>query len=230
MTGTGHLPQDEPQEYFHLRQAMVSQQVEARGIKHPLVLRAMRAVPRQEFVPREQRWDAYQDAALPIGHGLTISQPFIVGLMSELIAPAPGQKILEIGTGSGYQAALLAEIGASVYSLEIIEPQAQRAEETLSRLGYSPRVQVIRADGAGGWPAAAPYDAVLVTCAVSSIPEPWSAQLRPGGRMVLPLGENLGYQTLTLVEKSPAGGLSSRGITGVVFVPMTGPRGFQAED
>jgi protein-L-isoaspartate(D-aspartate) O-methyltransferase len=211
------------------RAAMVANQIEARSISDPAVLAAFRRVPRHEFVPAFQRESAYQDSALPIGHGQTISQPYIVALMTSLAQPLAGAKILEIGAGSGYQAAILAELGATVYSLEIVEFQVQRSRETLQRLGYADRVQVIAGDGFLGYPPAAPFDVILVTCAVSDIPRPWLDQLAPSGRIILPLGNDLAYQSLSVVTRKADGGLSTRHITGVVFVPMTGPHGFKGD-
>ncbi len=211
------------------RLAMVASQVEARGVASPAVLAALRAVPRHEFVPASQAWAAYHDSALPIGHGQTISQPYIVGLMSELTQAGPGRTVLEVGTGSGYQAAVLAEMGAKVYTLEIIEYQAEKARQTLERLGYSDRVFVQRGDGFLGWPDAAPFDSIVVTCAVSAPPPPLLSQLKPRGRLILPLGDSLTFQTLTVVTLDEDGQPIYQDVTGVVFVPMTGPHGFKTD-
>lgn len=208
------------------RDQMVKHQIEARGVRNRAVLDAMRTVPRHAFTPAGEQAYAYHDSALPIGHGQTISQPYIVGLMTELLEPKPGQTILEIGTGSGYQAAVLAEIGAQVYTIEIVEPLAREAEAALSALGYADRVQVRAGDGFAGWPEAAPFDGIIVTCAVSKVPQPLLDQLKPGGRLVLPLGEHLDYQTLTKITKNSDGALTYQNVLGVVFVPMTGPHGF----
>jgi len=221
---TAYDPEHDP--LAEERSAMVSEQVEARGITDTRVLAAMRRVPRHEFIPPVLRWAAYQDSALPIGYGQTISQPYIVGLMTSLARPEPGTKVLEVGTGSGYQAALLAELGASVLTIEIVEQQVQKARETLARLGYSDRVHSIRGDGFLGYPETAPYDVIVVTCAVPRAPQPLLDQLKPEGRMILPLGESLNFQTLTVVTRKTDGELLYRRITGVVFVPMTGPHGF----
>ncbi|MBN1594759.1 protein-L-isoaspartate(D-aspartate) O-methyltransferase [candidate division FCPU426 bacterium] len=227
MSETHHPQPGSPDPNIGARRRMVEEQIAGRQVSLPAVLEAMRAVPRHLFVPPAQVPSAYSDSALPIGHGQTISQPYIVGLMSELLQPRPGDKILEIGTGSGYQAAVLAQIGAEVYTIEIIEPLAARARDTLARLEYGSRVSVKAGDGFAGWPEHAPFDSIIVTCAVSRVPSPLLAQLKPGGRIVLPLGETLEYQTLTVVTKSEGGELTYRNVIGVVFVPMTGPHGFE---
>ncbi len=233
--GCGDMPEERPKEAGQVeteiqlseRHRMVAEQIEARGIQTPEVLHAMRIVPRHEFVPASERASAYHDSALPIGHAQTISQPYIVGLMTELLQTKAGDKILEVGTGSGYQAAILAEMGAEVYTIEIVAPLAERARQTLTKLGFIDKVSVKAGDGFAGWPAAAPFDAVIITCAVSEIPQPLVEQLKPGGRMVLPLGRHLAYQTLTVVTKRDTGKLIYQDITGVIFVPMTGPHGFK---
>ena len=200
------------------RERMVEEQIVARGVSDPRVLRAMRAVPRHEFVPMDARADAYQDRPLPIGHGQTISQPYIVALMTDLAAVRPGDRVLEIGTGSGYQAAVLAEMGAQVYGIEIVEPLATRARETLRRLGYD-RVQVRHGDGHRGWPEAAPFAAIVVTAAPPAVPPALVEQLAPGGRLVIPVGER--DQELQLLVRTPSG-LETRRIVPVRFVPMVG--------
>jgi protein-L-isoaspartate(D-aspartate) O-methyltransferase len=199
------------------REAMVSGQLAARGIHDPAVLAAMRRVPRHEFVPSEMRGLAYTDGPLPIGEGQTISQPYIVALMTESAAIHKGSRVLEVGTGSGYQAAVLAELGADVYSIEIVAPLARRAEETLKRLGY--RVHVRTGDGYRGWPEAAPFDAVLVTAAPSHVPAPLQNQLKPEGRLVIPVGER--FQELMVIRRS-GGRFQEMRIAPVRFVPMTG--------
>ncbi len=230
--GTGCMAEDPETTAQHAdhwqasREAMVKHQIEARGVRNPDVLEALRTVPRHAFVPESEQTYAYHDSALPIGHGQTISQPYIVGLMTELLEPKPGQTILEIGTGSGYQAAVLAQIGAEVYTIEIVEPLAREAETALAALGCADRVHVRAGDGFAGWPEAAPFDSIIVTCAVSQVPPPLVAQLKPGGRLVLPLGETLDYQTLTKITKNAQGELTYQNVLGVVFVPMTGPHGF----
>jgi protein-L-isoaspartate(D-aspartate) O-methyltransferase len=181
-------------------------------------LAAMERVPRHLYVPDDQRADAYENRPLAIGHGQTISQPFIVALMTSLARPARGQKILEVGTGSGYQAAVLAEYGAQVYSVEIIEPLARTAAR---RLRAYPNVHTRVADGYYGWREHAPFDAIVVTAAAGSIPPPLVAQLKPGGRMVIPVGGSFFTQVLMLVEKDAQGRVRSRQIAPVRFVPLT---------
>jgi protein-L-isoaspartate(D-aspartate) O-methyltransferase len=198
---------------------MVQEQLSARSIHDERVLAAMRKVPRDEFVPNDAREFAYTDQPLPIGYGQTISQPFIVALMTEQLRPRPTDRVLEIGTGSGYQAAILAELVAHVYSIEIVEPLAQRAEATLQRLGYK-NVHLKSGDGYKGWPDAAPFDAIIVTCAPDHVPQPLVEQLKEGGRMVIPVGGRF-EQQLYLLEKEN-GQLRRRGVEPVRFVPMKG--------
>jgi protein-L-isoaspartate(D-aspartate) O-methyltransferase len=202
-----------------LRDAMVTQQLEARGIHDARVLAAMRAVPRDRFVPDEARARAYGDHPLPIGHEVTISQPYIVALMTELAEVGPGDRVLEIGTGSGYQTAVLAELGAEVWSIEIIEPLATRAAALLAELGYG-RVHVRHGDGYAGWPEHAPFQAILVTAAPPRIPEPLRGQLAVGGRLVVPVGEQWGQELI--VSTRTEDGWSDRTVIPVAFVPMTG--------
>lgn len=190
-----------------------------RGIKNQRVLDAMRKVPRHEFVPESIRSSAYDDSALPIGHGQTISQPFIVAFMTEALDPQPGQRILEVGTGSGYQAAVLAELGAEVFSVEIVEPLGRQAGAVLKELGCD-RVRVRIGDGYAGWPDAAPFDAIIVTCAPEKVPQPLVDQLKPGGRMIIPVGDATD-QSLHLMEKK-AEGIAETAVLAVRFVPMTG--------
>ncbi|GAB4142382.1 MAG: protein-L-isoaspartate(D-aspartate) O-methyltransferase [Planctomycetota bacterium] len=199
------------------REAMVREQIEARGIRDPEVLAAMRDVPRHEFVPVAMRSRAYADSPLSIGYGQTISQPYIVAFMTEALGLHPGERVLEIGTGSGYQAAVLARLGCEVYSIEIVEPLAERAAETLRALGFD--VHVRAGDGYRGWPEQAPFDAVIVTAAPGHVPEPLVEQLRPGGRMILPVGE--ADQELVLIEKTERG-TRRRSLMPVRFVPLTG--------
>jgi protein-L-isoaspartate(D-aspartate) O-methyltransferase len=201
------------------REAMVATQIEARGISDPATLRAMRAVPRHEFLPLRLRDEAYADYPLPIGHGQTISQPYIVAFMTEAIRPQPGEKILEIGAGSGYQAAVLAEAGADVYTVEIVGPLAEMARQTLARLGYD-KARVLHADGFRGWPEHAPYDAIVVTCAPDRIPPALIEQLREGGRMIIPVGGGMN-QELVLLRKA-GGTIEKQSVLPVRFVPMTG--------
>jgi protein-L-isoaspartate(D-aspartate) O-methyltransferase len=188
---------------------------------NPAVLAAMERTPRHRFVPEEQRRYAYHNRPLPIGYGQTISQPFIVALMTDLLEVKPGDRVLELGTGSGYQAALLAEMGMQVYSIEIVEPLATRASQTLEAL-YPHHVEVRHGDGYYGWEAHAPFDAIIVTAAASHVPPPLVRQLKPGGRMVIPLGTSFLIQQLVLVEKAADGRISSREIVPVTFVPLTG--------
>lgn len=187
----------------------------------PSVVAAMGKVERHRFVPGWMTAFAYLNRPLPIGHGQTISQPTIVALMTDLIKVKAGDKVLEIGTGSGYQAAVLAEIVESVYSIEIIEPLEKEAAERLKSLGYS-NVKVRLSDGYYGWPEVAPFDAIMVTAASSHVPPPLIKQLKPGGRMVIPLGAQFMTQYLMLVEKHMDGSITSRQIAPVAFVPLTG--------
>ncbi|MGH3972157.1 MAG: protein-L-isoaspartate(D-aspartate) O-methyltransferase [Pseudonocardiaceae bacterium] len=200
------------------RLAMVDRQIAARGVRDSRVLDAMRTVPRHEFVPREQMHRAYEDRALPIGEGQTISQPYIVALMTELLDVQPGETILEVGTGSGYQAAVAAELTDRVWTVEILPELALRAQGSLDRLGYA-RVQTKNADGYFGWPENGPYDGIIVTAAPDHIPAPLVQQLNEGGRMVIPIGPPGSYQTLWRLTKQQ-GKVVSENITGVVFVPL----------
>jgi protein-L-isoaspartate(D-aspartate) O-methyltransferase len=200
------------------RREMVREQLQARGIEDERVLRAMRSVRRHLFVPPHLKELAYADRPLPIGHEQTISQPYIVALMTELAHVDPEDRVLEIGTGSGYQAAVLAELCRRVYSVEIIEPLAREARQRLERLGYE-NVAVRCGDGFKGWGEHAPYDAVLVTCAPPDIPPPLIEQLAEGGRLVIPVGEL--WQELKVVTKK-SGRLQTEDIVPVRFVPMTG--------
>ena len=199
------------------RVRIVKEQIAARGIADPAVLQAMRRVPRHEFVPERVRADAYADRPLPIGHGQTISQPYVVALMTELAAVKPGDRVLEIGTGSGDQAAILCALGADVYTVEIVEPLARAAEEVLRRLGYG-RVHVRHGDGWRGWPEAAPFDAVVVTAAPREVPPALVAQLAPGGRLVIPVGDEQ-EQELRVLVRTPSG-IETRPSVPVLFVPM----------
>jgi protein-L-isoaspartate(D-aspartate) O-methyltransferase len=200
------------------RNAMVETQIVARGIADTAVLRAMRSVPRHRFVPPEESRNAYGDTPLPIGEGQTISQPYIVALMTELLRPARRHRILEVGTGSGYQAAVLAEIVDTVYTIEIVRSLAESARERLQRLGYG-NVQVRCGDGYEGWPEHAPFDGIIVTAAADQIPEPLIEQLRDGGRMVIPAGEAWAVQELLLLEKKD-GKVSQESVLPVRFVPL----------
>jgi protein-L-isoaspartate(D-aspartate) O-methyltransferase len=200
------------------RERMVREQIVARGVKDPGVLGALRRVPRHEFVPVDQQPHAYDDNPLPIGSGQTISQPYIVALMTELAAVTKTSRVLEVGTGSGYQAAVLAELAGAVYSIEIVEPLARSAAATLRRLGYD-AVRVRHGDGYRGWPEHAPFDAIVVTAAPARIPEPLQAQLAPRGRLVIPVGS---VETELVVLTRTGDGFTRRTVTPVRFVPMTG--------
>ena len=200
------------------RMRMVREQIVARGISDPRVLEAMARVPRHEFIPAAQRDQAYEDWPLAIGYGQTISQPYIVAFMTAALAPQPRDRVLEIGTGSGYQAAVLAGLVAEVYTMEIVEPLAKRAEADLKRLGYT-NVKVRAGDGHLGWPEAAPFDAIIVTCAPEDVPQALVDQLKVGGRMIIPVGSQWGAQELVLLRKA-ATGLRRQGVLPVRFVPM----------
>ncbi|MBU6402397.1 MAG: protein-L-isoaspartate(D-aspartate) O-methyltransferase [Verrucomicrobia bacterium] len=199
---------------------MVEKQLLApdRGITNTRVLAAMASVPRHEFVRLDDRNRAYGDFPLPIGHGQTISQPYIVAFMTEKLEPSPSDRVLEIGTGSGYQAAVLACLVTEVYSIEIVEPLARQAKTTLQRLHYR-NVRVKAGDGYRGWPEAAPFDAIIVTCAPDHVPDPLVNQLKEGGRMIIPVGP-LPRQELYLLEKH-GGTVKPRAVLPVRFVPMT---------
>ena len=204
------------------RERMVEAQIVARGIQDTLTLNAMRNVPRHEFVPVQYREDAYADSPLPIGYDQTISQPYIVALMTELIRPHKGQHVLEIGTGSGYQAAVLAEIVDSVYSVEILPELAASSAERLRRLGYR-NVVVRQGDGYKGWAERAPFDAILVTASAEDIPPPLVDQLKDGGVIVIPVGPVWSVQSLTLVKKQGRD-VFTQVILPVQFVPLIHPR------
>jgi protein-L-isoaspartate(D-aspartate) O-methyltransferase len=205
------------------RLAMVAGQIASRGVKDPRVLDAMRAVPRHEFVPAALREDAYADSPLPIGHGQTISQPYIVALMTELARPSPADRVLEVGTGSGYQAAVLSRLVAHVFSVELVDPLAQTAASTLRRLAYG-NVTVRSGDGYLGWPDEAPFDIIIVTAAPEEVPAALVAQLKPGGRLIVPVGRVWDVQDLQLIEKDASGRLSTRSVIPVRFVPMVKKR------
>lgn len=205
------------------REQMVDQQIAARGIRDPRILAALRKVPRHEFVPSEVASRAYEDRPLPIGLEQTISQPYIVALMTELAEVRAGARVLEIGTGSGYQAAVLAELGATVYTIEIIPELATRASSTLRRLGY--RAHTRTGDGYRGWREAAPFDAIIVTAAPPRIPEPLKQQLAVGGRLVVPVGDLT--QELMVIKRTEVG-FAERKAAPVRFVPMVGEAGGRA--
>jgi protein-L-isoaspartate(D-aspartate) O-methyltransferase len=200
------------------REEMVERQIAARGVKDPHVLQAMRAVPRHLFVPREETAHAYEDRPLAIGGGQTISQPYIVAFMTEQLSLTGKEKVLEIGTGSGYQAAVLARLAAKVYSIEIRPELAASARERLAGLGVA-NVEIRAADGYRGWPDAAPFDGILVTAAPEKVPPPLLEQLAVGGRMVIPVGGF--YQELKVIERT-ATGFSERSVLPVRFVPFVG--------
>jgi protein-L-isoaspartate(D-aspartate) O-methyltransferase len=210
-----------PEEAFAAkREDMVRRTIEARGVRDEAVLKAMRKVRRHLFVPEKNRERSYADCPLPIGLEQTISQPYVVALMTEALRPKPGQKVLEVGTGSGYQAAVLAEIVGHVYSIEILEPLAETARKRLEELGYE-NVTVKAGDGYRGWPEHAPFDGILVTAAPDHVPQPLVDQLKVGGLLVIPVGEEGETQRLERIEKT-ADGVRRETIELVRFVPMTG--------
>lgn len=205
---------------YHLnRQKMVSEQIKARGVADERVLNVMQTVPRHLFVHPNQIAFAYEDHPLPIGYDQTISQPYIVAYMTEKVAVKSTDQVLEIGTGSGYQAAVLSLLADKVFSIEIVEPLCTQAEQRLKQLGYA-NVQVRCGDGYLGWPEYAPFDVIMLTASPAEIPEPLLQQLAPGGRMILPLGSH--YQELVLIERHQDGQLSRKNLIPVRFVPMTG--------
>jgi protein-L-isoaspartate(D-aspartate) O-methyltransferase len=196
---------------------MVEQQLKPRGIKDERVLAAMAKVAREDFIPADVRPSAYEDGPLPIGYDQTISQPYVVAFMTEQLRPKRSDRVLEIGSGSGYQAAILAELVADVYTIDIVEPLAKSAEATLQRLGYN-NVHIKVGDGYKGWPEEAPFDAVIVTCAPEKVPQPLVDQLNDGGRMVIPVGERFAQQLYLLEKKN--GQLTESVTLPVRFVPM----------
>ena len=204
---------------------MVEQQLERpidgrTPVRDARVLEAMRAVPRHLFMPTEVRRYAYRDGPVPIGHDQTMSQPYIVALMSEALGLKPGERVLEIGTGSGYQAAVLAHLTGEVYTIEIVESLATKARHALHEQGYE-EVRCRTGDGYKGWPEAAPFDAIIMTCAAAEVPVPLWEQLKPGGRLVMPRGEAGNEQALILLTKRPDGSRDEQVISAVRFVPMT---------
>lgn len=205
--------------YRSARNKMVAYQIKFRGINDQSVLNSMKTVLRHEFVPPYLKSRAYEDRPLPIGYGQTISQPYIVALMTDLLNLNKDSRVLEVGTGSGYQAAVLAQIAGKVYSVEIIEPLHERSKQTLERLGYK-NISTKNKDGYFGWEAHAPYDAVIVTCASDFIPPPLIKQLKTGGRMCIPVGPPFKVQHLVLVEKGQKGEITTKVITSVRFVPL----------
>jgi protein-L-isoaspartate(D-aspartate) O-methyltransferase len=215
-TACGQRP-SAPSDFATERQRMLQQQLVTRGITDARVLAAMAKVPREEFVPPESRDVSYEDGPLPIGYDQTISQPYIVAFMTEQLRLKPSDRLLEIGTGSGYQAAILAELVSDVYSIEIVAPLARTAEATLKRLGCK-NVHVKIGDGYKGWQEAAPFDAIIVTCAPDEVPQPLVDQLKDGGRMVIPVGERFAQQLYLLEKKN--GQIKESATLPVRFVPM----------
>jgi protein-L-isoaspartate(D-aspartate) O-methyltransferase len=211
-------------QYEKDRTRMVNEQIARRGLRDPRLLAAMQAVPRHRFIPSDNLAWAYADGPLPIGHGQTISQPYIVALMTDLLHLSPAAKALEVGAGSGYQAAVLAKMAAEVHTVEFIPELARHAEETLAELGFS-NVHVHCGDGSLGWPEAAPYDGILVAAAAPDVPPPLLDQLAEGGRLVLPVGSR-GFQELQVWERRGGTLHSERGIP-VAFVPLRGEHGWK---
>jgi protein-L-isoaspartate(D-aspartate) O-methyltransferase len=220
--------QQNPDRFAAQRKRMVAEQFSGGGrtVSNAQVLATLAKVPRHEFVPQDLRSRAYEDRPLPIGFGQTISQPYIVGFMTEILDPKPTDRILEVGTGSGYQAAVLAELAGEVYSIEIVHELAMSASNTLQRLGYT-NVHVRAGDGYKGWPEAAPFDSIIVTCAPDNVPAPLAEQLKEGGRMIIPVGPS-SSQELVLIEKQK-GQLRRESVLPVRFVPMTGASQRQRE-
>lgn len=214
-------PTLEQDPFAHYRENMVRSQIEARGVKDSQVLEAMLTVPRHEFVPLEYQDYSYADQPLPIGYGQTISQPYIVAVMTELLQIEERDKVLEVGTGSGYQAALLAEITDEVYTVEIIPELGELAAKRLKRLGYT-QVQAANLDGYYGWEEHAPFDAIIVTCAPDHVPPPLLEQLKDGGRLIIPVGPPGAYQTLWLVKREGDEFLYKNVMEWIRFVPLTG--------
>ncbi len=224
----GAKPEPDEDEFMAQRNRMVETDIQRRGVSNPAVLQVMRTVPRHEFVLPQFRRRAYADSPLPIEAGQTISQPFIVASMTEAVNPQPTDIALEIGTGSGYQAAVLSPLVKHVYTIEIIEELARSAEEKLQRLGYD-NVTVRHGDGFLGWPEAAPFDVIVVTAAPEEVPQPLIDQLKPGGRLVIPVGPTGQTQQLLLLTKDEAGEVHRQLLMPVRFVPMTGGPGAETE-
>lgn len=229
VAATPVLAQSEDEKYGKLREQMVQTQIAtdrwtgSPAVRNPLVLDSMRKTPRHRFVPAELQRRAYDDQPLPIGYGQTISQPYVVARMTELLEPKSDHSVLEIGTGSGYQAAVLSPLVARVYTIEIIEPLGNSARQRLASLGYK-NVEVRAGDGYFGWPERAPFDGIIVTAAADHIPPPLIEQLKPGGRMVIPVGSPFAPQMLVLVTKGRKGprDIEVRSLMPVAFVPLTG--------
>jgi len=215
----GAFATDDP--YPQKRAAMVRDQIEREGVSDPRVLAAMREVPRHLFVPPEYRARAYEPYPLPIGEGQTISQPYIVGFMTQILRLKETDRVLEVGTGSGYQAAVAAKLAAEVYSVEILESLAERSRRTLSDLGFR-NVVVRQGDGYYGWEEKGPFDAIIVTCAGGHVPPPLLRQLRDGGRMIMPVGGPFMTQNLVFIEKDARGSVTHRNVLPVAFVRLIG--------
>lgn len=212
--------QGDSPEYKHQREEMVLKQIRQRGISHEKVLNAMNQVPRHFFVPKKLAYKAYSDHPLPIGEGQTISQPYIVALMTQCLELTGNERVLEIGTGSGYQAAILAKIAKEVFTIEIREKLYQRTSRLIKNHDYK-NITTRHGDGYFGWKEAAPFDCIMITAAVNHIPPPLLRQLKPGGKLILPLGNPFSYQNLVLVTKH-GDDYKVKQIIGVLFVPMTG--------
>lgn len=213
------LPGQPADRFAAVRERMVADQIADRGVTDARVLAALRAIPRHLFVPPASQDEAYEDRPVPIGYGQTISQPYIVALMTELARPAPGDRVLEIGTGSGYQAAVLSRLAGTVYTIEIIEPLAEHARQLLGKLECR-NVTVRTGDGYGGWPEKAPFDAIVVTAAPDHVPPALLEQIRPGGRLVIPVGGVNDVQQLRVMEKDARGEVRTRDVAPVRFVPL----------
>lgn len=208
--------------YAAARETMVREQIVARGIREPGVVEAMRQVPRHLFIPPGERDRAYTDAPVPIGEDQTISQPYIVALMTELVRPQPGDVALEVGTGSGYQAAVLSRLVKHVYTIELEETLGRRAAAALREQKYD-NITVRVGDGYGGWPEHAPFDVIMVTAAPEHVPQPLIDQLKPGGRLIVPVGPRFTVQQLQLIEKDAAGAVRTKTVSPVMFVPLRRP-------
>lgn len=215
-------------DYSKLRERMVKRQIAGRGVRSKLVLEAMRKVPRERFLPRGQGVFAYDDSPLPIGNGQTISQPYIVAYMAECLALKGGEKVLEIGTGSGYAAAVLAEIAAEVYTIERIEGLATMARTILEDLGYT-NVQVRCGDGTLGWPEESPFDGIVVSAGGPDVPDTLKHQLKTGGRLVIPIGRSKAYQELVRVTRVAEDEFQAEDLVPVRFVPLVGEEGWSEE-
>ena len=218
----GHRKRMSDSPYATARETMVREQIVARGMTHPGVVAALRYVQRHRFVPAAERDRAYVDAPVPIGHGQTISQPYIVALMTELVRPQSSDRVLEVGTGSGYQAAVLSRLVAHVHTVELEEALGRRAEELLREQQYD-NVTVRIGDGYCGWPEHAPFDIIIVTAAPEHVPQPLIDQLKPGGRLIVPIGPRFTVQQLQLIEKDANAAITTRNVSPVMFVPLRRP-------